>query len=273
MHTTNLPLLPIAEYTCRGPWRAKHNNLKHNPMKALPFIVFLSIGLYLAAQNPGDLNARFGQNGILMESGEDTYHTGNGSAGNEGTFLVTNTNDSGEGSLRKAMADAVSNPGANTIVFDIPVSDPGYNSATGVWTIQPSTELPYLESDSTVIDGTTQTASQGDKNPQGPEIEINGSNLPEYGIVIIGSYNIIRGLTINRCASAGISIENHYNRISGNNIGTDASGTVRLPNGDGIVIYGAAKYNIIGGNTDADRNLISGNSYYGIKLIRYWDRQ
>jgi hypothetical protein len=183
-----------------------------------------------------------------------------------GTIVVTNTNDSGTGSLRQAITEAENLPGPDSIVFNIPVTDPSYNSTTGVWTIQPATELPYLESDSTVIDGVTQTGNQGDKNPQGPEIEINGSGLLENGIVINGSCNIIRGLVINRCKFAGINIQNHYNWIKGNYIGTDASGVVRLPNGDGIVISGLAKHNIIGGNTNADRNLLSGNNDSGIKL-------
>jgi hypothetical protein len=184
-----------------------------------------------------------------------------------GTIVVTNTNDSGAGSLRQAITDAENNPGPDSVIFNIPVSDPNYSDIAGVWTIQPATELPYLENDSTVIDGTTQTTNQGNRNPLGPEIEINGSGLPENGILITGSYNIIRGLAINRCGTAGINIQNNYNRISGNYIGTDASGTLRLPNGDGIIITGKAKYNMIGGNTDVDRNLLSGNSDNGIKLF------
>ena len=36
------------------------------------------------------------------------------------TFTVTNTADSGAGSLRQAILDANANPGADTIAFDIP---------------------------------------------------------------------------------------------------------------------------------------------------------
>ena len=45
---------------------------------------------------------------------------------------VTNTNDAGSGSLRQAILDA--NPG-DSIVFNIPTSDPGYYAPTGVYTI------------------------------------------------------------------------------------------------------------------------------------------
>jgi len=46
--------------------------------------------------------------------------------------LVTNTNDSGAGSLRDAIAIACA---GNTITFNIPTSDPGYNAGTGRYTI------------------------------------------------------------------------------------------------------------------------------------------
>jgi hypothetical protein len=48
------------------------------------------------------------------------------------TLTVTNTLDSGAGSLRADVAAAAS---GDTIVFNIPKSDPGYNATTGVWTI------------------------------------------------------------------------------------------------------------------------------------------
>jgi len=50
-----------------------------------------------------------------------------------GTFTVTNTNDTGPGSLRQAILDANAAAGSDTIGFDIP--DPG------VHTISPATVL------------------------------------------------------------------------------------------------------------------------------------
>ena len=47
------------------------------------------------------------------------------------TFTVTNTSDSGAGSLRQAILDANANPGLDTIAFDIP--------GAGVHTITPAT--------------------------------------------------------------------------------------------------------------------------------------
>lgn len=116
-----------------------------------------------------------------------------------GRFIVTNTNDAGAGSLRQAMTDVESISGADTIVFNIPKSDPGYNSITGVWTIEPLSDMPTLLNNGTVIDGTTQSVNQGNTNPKGPEIEINGENLPQNGFEVNGSDKIIKGLVINRC--------------------------------------------------------------------------
>jgi hypothetical protein len=39
------------------------------------------------------------------------------------TYTVTNTNDSGAGSLRQAIIDTNNNPGPDTIAFNIPKSD------------------------------------------------------------------------------------------------------------------------------------------------------
>ena len=63
------------------------------------------------------------------------------------TFNVTNTNDSGSGSLRQAILDANAAGGADTIAFNI--------VGSGVHTIAPTTELPAITSPVT-IDGYSQ---------------------------------------------------------------------------------------------------------------------
>ena len=47
-------------------------------------------------------------------------------------LFVSNTQDFGAGSLRGTVAAAVA---GDTIVFNIPTSDPGYSTSTGVFTI------------------------------------------------------------------------------------------------------------------------------------------
>src|SRR6185503_6332170 len=69
-------------------------------------------------------------------------------------LVVTNTNDSGAGSLRQAMTDAATSAGPNNVIFNIPATDPGF--AGGVFTIRPSSALPTVRNN-TRIDGNTQT--------------------------------------------------------------------------------------------------------------------
>src|SRR5581483_11026436 len=72
------------------------------------------------------------------------------------TFTVTNTNDSGAGSLRQALLDANAAPGLDTIAFNIP--------GTGVHTITtPTTDLPDITSP-VLIDGYTQPGSTPNTN-------------------------------------------------------------------------------------------------------------
>ena len=66
------------------------------------------------------------------------------------TFTVTNTDDSGPGSLRQAIEDANTAVGADTIAFAIP--------GAGVHTITPLSLLPIIGS-SVTIDGYTQPGS------------------------------------------------------------------------------------------------------------------
>ena len=88
------------------------------------------------------------------------FHNGSGTAG---LFTVTNTLDSGPGSLRQAILYANSTPGPNDITFNIPAAtDPlldvpvsGFDPTTQDWTITLSTPLPAL-TDTVSIDGFTQ---------------------------------------------------------------------------------------------------------------------
>ena len=76
------------------------------------------------------------------------------------TFTVTNTADSGAGSLRDALTSAQSCAGApHTIAFDVPAG----SLTNGVALIAPAGPLPAITC-ATTIDGTTQTANQGNTN-------------------------------------------------------------------------------------------------------------
>lgn len=89
----------------------------------------------------------------------------------------------------------------------------------------------------------------------------------DVGMLAPGSGNVISGNH-----DAGVFIDNPYantpdttfNRIRGNLIGTNAAGTVAIPNGFGVQIDGQ-RANTIGGTNAAARNVISGNAV-GIDL-------
>ena len=68
------------------------------------------------------------------------------------TLWVTNTSDSGAGSLRQAITDANGSAGPHTIQFNIP-------GCSGSCVIQPATPLPALTGGDTTINGYTQPGS------------------------------------------------------------------------------------------------------------------
>lgn len=81
------------------------------------------------------------------------------------SVTVTNTNDTGPGSFRQAITDANANSAIDSIQFNIPISDPGYNPSTGVFTIQVlNTELPGFQNSNIVVDGSSQAAFAGNTN-------------------------------------------------------------------------------------------------------------
>ena len=104
------------------------------------------------------------------------------------TFTVTNTNDSGEGSLRQAILDANANGEADVITFNIPATELENDPDTGGQAvfIRLDSILPVV-TETITIDGSTQTAFSGDTNPAstasgsestGPEVILDFSNIP-----------------------------------------------------------------------------------------------
>ncbi len=167
---------------------------------------------------------------------------------------VTNINDTGLGSLRAAIDNSNLQIGTQTIDFAI--------AGAGVHTIQPATALPDV-TDTVIIDGTTQGVSVT------PLIELDGTNAGAgaLGLKIKTGGSTVKGLAINRFGGAGIRLVNgNSNIVVGNLIGTNTAGTADLGNaGDGVQIVNSDN-NTIGGLTAADRNLISGNTRYGVSI-------
>lgn len=192
--------------------------------------------------------------------------------------VVTNTNDSGAGSLRDVIAYANANPGT-TITFNIPGGGP--------WVIDVASAYPLLTGNGTIIDGSSQPgwvfgdpnamvtldgnllgSSENGFNVQVDNVEIYGLriiNFPGNGIqggsningVIIGSPtggNVIGGNL------DGIDISGSWT-VDNNRIGTTADGTGPNANRHGIRQGG--------GTALITNNLISGNTSEGIHLVNF----
>lgn len=102
------------------------------------------------------------------------------------TVVVTNTNDSGDGSLREAITCANSNTALDRIHFDLPGNGPHY--------IVVESELPPIMDQGIVIDGTTQPGwTIGD-------VVINGS-------ILTGSETVGLELDANEVEVYGLQIE------------------------------------------------------------------
>jgi hypothetical protein len=170
-------------------------------------------------------------------------------------------------SLREAMCAANTNAGADPIIFNIP--------GAGVHTIDLLSALPQLADDLTSINGYTQSGAVPAHNttPATILIEIDGTGIVNNGLNITSSGNVIRGLAIYGFVGSGIYIANYlgsianYNVIAGNYIGANAGGVSCLANGlNGVFVGAGAQNNTIGGDSPADRNLISCNGWEGVGI-------
>ena len=138
------------------------------------------------------------------------------------TLTVTNTDDSGYGSLRNQLYLANQVPGSDVIDFDIP--------GAGPHTITLLSPLPIVTDPVIQIDGTTQPGASCDSWPPTLMIEINGSGVGvDQAVLTLGAENsIVRGLVINNFIYRGVSITGDNNAVECNFIGTDITGTQRV---------------------------------------------
>src|SRR6266536_6436230 len=162
------------------------------------------------------------------------------------TFTVTNTIDSGPGSLRQAILDANAASGTDAIEFQIPGSPP--------FTIMPTLPLPTLTGP-VIINATTQPGYVDH-----PLVALDGALTAPgvVGLVVGGGGSTVRSLAIGGFTADGIRLDSSGNSIQGNYIGTDSTGLIAHGNGQyGVFVLGTSA-NLIGGTNAADRNVISG---------------
>jgi uncharacterized repeat protein (TIGR01451 family) len=174
---------------------------------------------------------------------------------------VINTNDTGAGSLRQAI---LTSNGSGSVVDTIDFAIPG----TGIQTITPQSPLPAI-TNPVVVDGTSQPGYTGT-----PLIELDGSfaasQNPVPGLLVSAGGSTIKGLNIEQFTGAGIVLQtNGGNVVQSCFIGTNSAGTGPLANGgDGITISSSPN-NTIGGSLAGQRNLLSGNTGFGIQITNF----
>jgi len=176
------------------------------------------------------------------------------------TFTVTNTNDTGTGSLRQAITDANNHSGLDTIDFNIP--------GAGVHTITPATALPNI-TDAVIIDGYTQPGASANTLAVGDNaqlrIQLDGSTTAGNGLAFgPPGGSTVRGLIINNYQvgiflSVGFQNGSSNNLIEGNFIGVDATGTTAVATSTAVGTESSTS-NAIGGTTPAARNVLCGTS-------------
>ncbi|WP_370088103.1 LamG-like jellyroll fold domain-containing protein [Ekhidna sp.] len=202
--------------------------------------------------------------------------------------LVTNTGDSGTGSLREAINYANANPGTR-IQFNIDQPAP--------WIIYLGSDLPNITAQGTVIDGTTQpgwdiatgnipqingqgTASIGLNFASNNQMEVYGLHIHDFTVAGI-RFNVVGGApngytfgapgmgNIITDSNTGISILSYLGggTIQSNYIGIMPDGTTAgMGNTNGISLGTNADNALIGGLSAGEENVISNNTTSEISI-------
>lgn len=250
-----------------------------------------TITLHLVDGGRGDDD--LAPNGVIRELGAP--------ADGPKTFVVTNSNDAGPGSLRQAILDSNAHPATDTIAFAI---------GSGPQTISLLHVLPDITNPA-IIDATTQPGYAGTplislvaaSNNQDVIASISAETSFDWaGLTIRGGSSTVRGLAIEGFGSrnfpiagstffypaegAGILVIGQganliqSNTLSGNTYGVEIgngtingqgenviAGNVIVNNARvGVFIRNNSSGNRIGGTDPRDRNLISGNGLYGVQI-------
>ncbi len=180
----------------------------------------------------------------------------NGPVFNPATFLdgkVTNTNDTGPGSLRDAIDYANLNPGT-TITFEIVQAAP--------WVINLGTALPQITAANTRIDGDTQPGwIFGDPNAMvqidgsgivgnANGIDIDAANVEVYGLIFTGfTGNATNGNVYLASDAADFAVIGEANR--GNIFHSSGGNAIYIVDGDSAIVRGNRIGTLDGTNASA----------------------
>ncbi len=176
-------------------------------------------------------------------------------------LIVTNTNDSGAGSLRQAIENANADPTMDDITFAIP------NAGPHVITL--ASALPYITDADITIDGATQSgASCGDLwsgTPPVLKVQLNGSTSGGYGLVANSDNITIKGLSVVSFASGLVSLPGATGtQFVCNYMGLNPDGTASGNTTSGVIPHGTNT--LVGGSNPGDGNVVSGNGSVGFSV-------
>lgn len=181
------------------------------------------------------------------------------------TSVVTNSNDSGSGSLRQAILDANANPDFSFINFAIPGACPR--------TITLASELPSI-TQGVRIDAFTQPGSAANTSALADNatrcVILDGSAAIATGINYIGGDATqfwLQGLAVGGFTGSGLRLSGGLdNLVWGNQFGGKVGTITLLGNGTGISLTAFADSASIGGDAPAQRNVIANSSGPGIRI-------
>jgi hypothetical protein len=167
------------------------------------------------------------------------------------TYTVTNTSDSGAGSLRAAMTSAAASVADDTIAFAI---------ISPTYVIAPASALPVQTAGggALAIDGTTQAGYTGV-----PLVQIDGASAGTsvIGLDLQGTSSIVRGLSVTGFGGAALSVSGAGCTVQTNYLGVAPNGTL-AGSARGVTV--GASGCVVGGTGAGQANVIAGNTGAGV---------
>jgi parallel beta-helix repeat protein len=183
------------------------------------------------------------------------------------SFVVTNTDDSGTGSLRQAIVDANANCTSPFTMCSVSFAIPGPLPEEGWFTIAPRSPLPEVTAMWLEIDAETEKSITHRTIAAGPDIFLRGETAgPTDGLRFAGFRMAVRGLAIGGFEGSGIFTlaprrndmpSTIHGTIERNYLGVDPSGKVAVQNRQRGIMTES-----FGGTIEG--NVISGNGRSGI---------
>lgn len=181
------------------------------------------------------------------------------------TLTVTNTNDSGSGSLRQAIIDANANPDFSFINFAIPGACPR--------TISPASALPAI-TQGVRIDAWSQPGSVANTRDTGDNatrcVILDGHGAIPTGIDFTGSTATqfwLQGMAIGGFTGSALRLAGGTDDLVwGNQFGGKVGAVTLAGNGNGIALNLFSESASIGGDAPVQRNVIAGSSGSGITV-------